>query len=395
MKAELILFASLSLVAYVYVGYPAMLWLLGSLRERKTRRAPITPAASVIIAMHNEEAVIKHKLENTLSLDYPNEQLEIIVVSDGSTDGSDEIAARYAPEGVRLLRLARCGKVRALESAAAQARGDILVFTDANTWIMPHALRALIAHFADPNVGGVCGCKKVGRATASESMVPGEGFYWKYEQFLKKWESRTGSTIAADGALYAIRRELFHRCANPALADDFAISGYVPLQGKRLVLEPEAVVWEEPPISADSEFRRKVRVANHVIRSVCELRQALNPLRTGFHSVKLWSHKPLRYLVPIPLTAAWIASFFLAGGSVFYSLLLALQCGFYALALAGFLFRNHGLGCRPMLHTPFYFCMAHSAALMGAFSALRGKRIVSWTHQRSSSDLKPVRKYPG
>lgn len=388
MMAELIFFGGLLLVAYVYIGYPLLLWLLGAFKCLKTRAAAITPVSSVIIAVHNEDAVIANKLDNTLALDYPRERLEILVASDGSTDETEEIVAHYAPLGVRLLRLPRCGKMRALEHAVTHARGEILVFTDANTWILSHALRALVTHFADPEVGGVCGRKRIGRAIAGEAVAQSEGIYWKYDQLLKKWESRIGSTIAADGALYAIRCDLFQPPTDPAQADDMAVSVQIPIQGKRLVFEPEAVVWEDPPGSPENEFWRKVRVTNHVIRSLWASRASLNPLRTGFFAVQICSHKLLRYLVPFPLAVAWIANFYLASGSIFYSLLLGAQSMFYFLAVAGLALRHHTLGRSSFLHAPFYFCLAHSAALLGLLSAMRGKRIVTWNHQRTAPSLR-------
>ncbi len=384
MLIDLILFGGLLLTIYVYAGYPLMLWFWGRIRGLKTHVAAITPFVSVIIAAHNEDATIGDKLENTLALDYPNGRMEILVASDGSTDGTEEIVARYALRGVRLLRLARCGKMKALERLVSFARGEILVFTDANTWLIPQAMRALAAHFADPEVGGVCGCKRIGKTVAGEIVALSEGFYWKYDQLLKVWESRLGSTIAADGALYAIRRELFQPPVDPAQADDLAISARIRMQGKRLIFDTRAVVWEEPPSSAKSEFWRKVRITNHTTRSLWELRAALNPLRTGIFAVSLWSHKLLRYFVAIFLAAAWVANFMLAGSSMFYSTLLAAQNAFYGLALAGGILRCRPLGRNPLLHVPFYFCLAHLAAVFGVLSALFGKRIIVWKHQRKS-----------
>ncbi len=386
--AEIILIGCLLIVGYVYAGYPMMLWVLAQVRERKTNASAITPSLSVIIAVHNEQPVISDKLNNTLALDYPPERLEILVASDGSTDGTNEIVMGMEPRGVRLLRLVRCGKMRALEEAVKRAGGEILVFTDANTMIEPQAVRAMAAQFSDPNVGGVCGRKRIGSGAAGRISVSGEGFYWKYDQFVKELESRIGSTIAADGALYAIRRELFQTSNEVAQADDIAISTRIAMQGRRLVFEAAAVVWEDPPSSLLHEFRRKRRIANHVLRALLDLRGALNPLRTGLLAVQLWTHKLLRYFVPFPLAAALIANSRLSMDSKFYFLLLAIQCLFYTLALAGWVLQNRMVGRIALLHAPFYFCMAHLAALLGALSAIRGERIVAWNHQRATARRK-------
>lgn len=387
MIAKLILFGSLAMVAYVYAGYPLMLWVFGQFRRRKTHQTPFTPSISVIIAAFNEEKVISSKLDNTLALDYPQEKLEILVASDGSTDATEEIAKHYGQRGVRLFRLGRCGKMRALEYSASKAFGEILVFTDANTWISPLSLRKLASHFSDSSVGGVCGRKRIGRKMDGGFAVLGEGIYWRYDQLLKILESRVGSTIAADGSLYAIRRELFKSSDDPAQADDIAISIQIPMQGKYLAFERDAQAWEAPPASAECEFWRKIRVANHAFRSFWNFRAALNPLHTGFYAIELWSHKILRYFVPFPLVIAFFANLLLAGSGKFYSLMLWIQILFYLLVFSGAVFRNSTIGRSPFLHTPFYFCLAHSAALLGVFSALRGKRIIAWKQERTTSGL--------
>lgn len=383
MTAELILFGALGLVVYVYAGYPLLVRMRGHLGGRATKAGEIAPHVSIIIAAHNEAAVIAAKLENTLVLDYPPEQREILVASDGSTDDTDVIVARYVPQGVRLLRLPRCGKMRAIERAARAAQGEILVLTDANIQVEPQALRALVAHFEDQEVGGVCGCKKV-RHAAGTAAVQGESLYWRYEQFLKRWESRAGSTLAADGSLYAIRRQLFQAPEDPAQADDFTLSARIPLRGYRLVFEPRAVAWEAAPVSARQEFWRKVRVANHSLRAIGELRAALNPWRTGFYAVQMWSHKLLRYFLPVPLALALAASAALDGASPWYGFLFAAHLVFYSFALIGATQGNRRWGRHPVFHGPFYFCLAHSAAFLGALSLLQGHRTAAWEQHREA-----------
>jgi cellulose synthase/poly-beta-1,6-N-acetylglucosamine synthase-like glycosyltransferase len=388
MILELVFIGSLSAVAYVYVGYPFILWVLGKLRGKTTTKRRFTPNISLIIAVHNEEAVISEKIDNSLDLDYPPDNLEIIIVSDGSTDRTEELVERNRSHPIRLFCLDRCGKMRALEFAVTQARGDILVFTDANTWIARSSLRELAAHFADLQVGGVCGCKRIGREINGEFTGLGEGIYWKYDQLLKILESRLGKTIAADGALYAIRKELFTKTDDPAQADDIAISIRVPLQGKALIFETEAVAWEAPPVSAEGEFRRKMRVANHAFRSFWNFREALNPWRSGFYAIEVWSHKLLRYFVPFPLAAAFLTNYLLLGSGWFYSVCFTVQATFYLLALIGALLRHTRTGQISCLHTPFYVCLAHTAALRGVLSALFGTRIVKWQQTRTTAGLR-------
>jgi cellulose synthase/poly-beta-1,6-N-acetylglucosamine synthase-like glycosyltransferase len=381
---QIIFWASVALCAYVYAGYPVVLWALARVAGRPPRKGEVTPAVSVVIAAHNEERQIASKLENTLALDYPRERVEVVVASDGSTDATEEIVSRYAARGVRLLPLARCGKMRALNQGVALASGEVVVFTDANAELEPRALRELLAPFADASVGGVCGNQKYGRPSDSgDSAGAGENLYWTYDKYLKHLETQVGSTVAADGSLYALRRELYVQIEDGAQADDFAVSARVVTEGRRrLVYEPAAVSFEPPPAESDLEFRRKVRVANHCMRAIMNLRGGLNPFRTGLYAFEMWSHKVLRYAVPLFCVAALAAGAALAGLSLFYLALFAGQVLFYALALAGYALRRTRRGRLKVLYVPFYFCLANAAALVAVCSLLRGERITVWQPQR-------------
>lgn len=383
---EFAFWISVVLCLYPYFGYPLLLIGLAAVRRRPVAKGDVTPTVSVIIAAHNEERQLAAKIENTLSLDYPQGRMELIVASDGSTDATEEIAARYEKEGVRLLRLARCGKLRALNQGVASASGEILVLTDANAALEPVALRELVAPFADAQVGGVCGNQKFFRPSGlEESAAGGENFYWTYDKYLKKLETQVGSTIAADGSIYALRRELYPRIEDGAQADDFAISARVVTRGgKRLVYEPAAISYEPPPAVSDLEFRRKIRVANHSLRSILSLEGGLNPFRTGLYAVELWSHKMFRYLLPVFALVALLTSAVLAPSSALYLLLLVGQLLFYVLALAGWTLRRSPWGRIKAFTLPFYFCLANAAVLVGALSLLKGERIVTWQPQRET-----------
>src|SRR5215204_1972081 len=382
--SEIIFWVSVALCVYVYAGYPALLWALARVAGRPPRKGEATPSVSVVIAAHNEERQIAAKLENTLALDYPGERLEVVVASDGSTDATEEIVARYGARGVRLLPLARCGKMHALNQAVAASTGEVVVFTDANAELEPRALRELLAPFADPSVGGVGGNQKYGRPSdAGDSAGAGENLYWTYDKYLKHLETQVGSIIAADGSIYALRRELYVTIEDGAQADDFAVSARVVTEGRRrLVYEPAAVSYEPPPAKSDMEFRRKVRVANHCMRAILNLEGGLNPFRTGLYAFELWSHKVLRYAVPLLCLVALGASAALARLSPFYLALFAGQVLCYALALAGYALRRTRPGRSKLLNVPFYICLANAAALVAEFSLLRGERITVWQPQR-------------
>lgn len=366
--------------AYIYFGYPLLLLVLGWLRPRPVRASGATPSVTIVVPAHNEEAVIGRKVENCLGQDYPPELLEVLVVSDGSTDRTEAIVRDLAadhPDRVRLVRIPRSGKVTALNEGARRARGDVLVLTDANSMLTPDALGHLVSAFADPAVGGVCGNKKLRSPDAADATAGGEGLYWRYDKWLKAQESRIGSIFAADGGLYALRQELYAPLDDPAQADDIALSARVVLAGYRLLYEGRAVAVEDAPEEGRDELRRKIRVTNHSVRALWNLGSAL--WTSGFYSVELLSHKLFRHLIPwllLPMLAAHVV---LATGSPFYAGVLALHLGFYALALAGFLLRRRRLGKTRLFYVPYYFTLVNLAAFLGVLSILRGERFRQWS----------------
>jgi len=385
---------------YLYFGYPLLLWILARWRPRPLRpravRGPL-PEVTVVLPVFNEEDVLAVKLDNTLAQTYPAERLEVLVASDGSTDRTDEIVRARIESSpasrLRLLSLSRGGKARALNAAAAAAHGEILVLTDANALLAPGALVALVEPFADPEVGGVCGRKEFrrelfpqGRDAASGGAGPedataeGEGLYWRWDQWQKSQESRIGSVFAADGALYAVRRSLYVPIADPAQADDIAVSTRVVLQGYRLVEAQDARVFEQPPEEGREEFRRKIRVTNHSVRALWLLGRAL--WTRGLYSLELLSHKLLRHLVPFLLIPLFLANLALAPGGPALAILLAAQILFYGLAALGFALRRTRVGRTPLLSIPYYFSMVNAAAFLGVLSLLRGERRSRWTPRK-------------
>jgi cellulose synthase/poly-beta-1,6-N-acetylglucosamine synthase-like glycosyltransferase len=376
------LWLSLASLAFAYFGFPALLAVVAAVRRRGVRREPITPSVSLIIAAYNEEECIAERIENALAMDYPREQLEILVASDGSTDKTDQIVERYAGAGVRLLRFPRRGKLAALNDTVRESRGDILVFSDANTDVERGALRALVRNFADPTVGGVAGYTGYHIKGGSESSSRGESLYWRYDIWLKELESRSGSMVSAHGGFYAIRRELYQAIRVPGVVDDFVISTAVIEQGWRLVFEPAARAWEFAVPSANREFHRRVRLITMGLQSTAMRWRLLNPLRYGFYSVVLFTHKVLRRVVPIVLLPLLAAAFVLRNHGDVYWAALAAQSAFYALAALGLCARRTSVGKSKLLYVPFFFCMANVAALISLAKFLRGQRIVSWQPQR-------------
>jgi cellulose synthase/poly-beta-1,6-N-acetylglucosamine synthase-like glycosyltransferase len=381
---EVLFWATAALCLYPYLGYPLLLLVRAHFWPKPVARREIAPKVSIIIAAHNEAQQLGSKIENMLALDYPTDLLEIIVASDGSDDGTAQIARNFEWRGVLILDMPRRGKLHTLNQAVAASRGEILVLTDANATFAPDALQKLVQPFADPQVGGVCGNQKFhARAKQGDSAAGGEGAYWAFDKALKQLESASGSIVAADGSIYALRRELYIALDDGAQADDFAISARVVTEGrKRLLFEPHAISFEPPPADSGLEFRRKARIANHSFRAVLALHGGLNPFRTGFYAVALWSHKVLRFAFPLFAAIAFGCSIILAANWPFYRALLGGELLFILLALAGWALRKSALGGLKVISLPFYFCLANAALLLGLLSLFRGERIARWEPQR-------------
>lgn len=381
----LLFWLSLLVLAYGYAGYPLLVAVVGRLRDRRVRREPVTPRMSLIIAAYNEEAAIAERVENALAADYPGDALEVIVASDGSGDRTEPIVREYAGRGVRLLALPRQGKLHALAEAARVARGEILVFSDANIQMHPQALRALARNFADPTVGGVAGNATYRLPRDGEGSSRGEGLYWRYDTWLKEMESRTGSVVSAHGALYAIRRAHFRMPRETAVTDDFAISTAVVEQGARLVFDRDALAYELAIAEAGREFDRKIRLMTRAWRSVALRWRLLDPFRYGFYAVVLFSHKVLRRLLPIPLLLLALTSIGLAPQGGVYAIAAWGQAAFYTLAALGWLTRRSWLARLKPIYVPFYYCLANAAAVLALLRFLRGERIVLWHPQRHAA----------
>lgn len=374
-------FICVAVVAYAYVGYPLLTAVRALVWHRPYRTASITPTVSLVIACHNEERGIRDKLENVLRLDYPADRLQVIVASDGSTDQTESIVSEYVDHGVQLLRLPRTGKAGALNAAVAAAKGDILVFSDANSEYARDAIRRLVQPFADDSIGGVAGNQVYRKARCDGAAASGERTYWDFDRWMKELQSRSGSTISATGAIYAIRRELF-REVPAGVTDDFVTSTRVIEQGYRLVFEPAAVCYEPVAAAARSEFRRKTRILTRGLYGVVVMRRLLNPFRYGFYAVQLASHKLVRRLVAIPvLIIACITPWLWGNGWLFQAAAIA-QLGFYGAALGGLMWSQTGRRVPKPLAIPLYFSMVNAAVLVAAANVLCGRRINRWNPDR-------------
>jgi biofilm PGA synthesis N-glycosyltransferase PgaC len=366
------------LILYTYVLYPLLVVLWARLFPRRARRDETNlPAVSMVIAAYNEEDVIERKLANCLALDYPADRIEFLFGSDGSSDRTDEILGTCGDVRVRpFLYREREGKLNVLNKTVPEAGGDVLVFSDANTMYQPDAVRKLVRHFADPTVGGVCGQLRL--ANPNDSIAgKGEGLYWRYENALKMAEGTIHTVIGANGAIYAIRRELF--CPLPTRAvimDDFLIPLRVVEQGQRVIYDPEAVATENTAPDMEGEFARKVRIAAANFNAIPHILGLLNPLK-GFGALALWSHKVLRWLVPFLALGALVANLFILKSGWIFMVTLALQLLVYAGAALGYVADR--LFGRAGIFMPFYYLVTMNLAMfLGFWRSITHTQKVAW-----------------
>jgi hypothetical protein len=374
--AEISFFGALAVIAWVYIGYPVVLWAVAMLRRRPVHRRAIEPSVSLIICAYNEERDIRRKLEETLACDYPADRLEVIVASDGSTDGTDDIVREFAPR-VRLLRVeGRGGKTLAQNAAVASARGDILVFSDVTTVYEPGTVRALVENFADPDVGCVGGDLHYLKEARNPS-AEGRALFWSYERQLRIWESQVHSIIGVAGCVYAMRRVLYQPLEAGAISD-FIQPGMVTERGHRTVLEPAGIAYE--PVESQSlgeELYRRARVITRGLRGAFHMPALLNPLRHPWFATLLWSHRVLRWLVPVFLLLLLAASVALAGRGGLYRVALAGQLAIYGAGLLAFALERARVRV-PGLFIPLYFCVVNLAPLLALAWLARGERKVVW-----------------
>ena len=382
--AQVIFVAAMAMIAFIYAGYPALMFALSLILKRPVRRDDITPRVSVIIAAYNEERDIVAKLKNTLALDYPRDRMDIIVASDCSTDQTDDIVRGFSGQGVILRQQPeRTGKTIAQNRAVKTSSGEILVFSDATTLYERDAIRKIVRGFADPEVGCVAG--QLIYADASSSAV-GRGCrsYWGYEKFLKRCESQVGSLIGVSGCLYAVRRICHARLASDMI-DDFVIATEIHLQGLRTVYEPEAIAVENANRKTRDEFRMRVRVINQTLGALHRYRHTLNPFRHKMFAFQLIVHKALRYAVPYLLIAALIASGWASVSVVWLRFAFIGQVALYAAAIAGLVRERQKLKLG-LLAYPYYFALANTASLVAFWKAVRGETYVVWEPIREARD---------
>jgi GT2 family glycosyltransferase len=382
---RLVFWGSVAGLVYSYVVFPVVVLLRGRFSPKPYRSADITPSLTVVVAAHNEAGRIGPKLKSISEQEYPQERITVVVASDGSDDGTPAVIAALRMPNVRVLDLPRVGKADALRAAVGTADSDILVFSDANSVFARDALRQLVRPFDDPGVGGVAGNQVYVQGTGQDAIVVGEQSYWNFDRTMKTAQSRAGHVIQTTGALYAIRRPLF-RPIPAGVNDDFYLSLAVIDSGYRLVFEPAAVAYESVAPSRTLEYGRRVRIMTRGLRCVAAIPRVLDPRRTGFYSLQVFSHKVLMRVMALPLAAAAVASVLLFPQAAVYRLAAGVQLAFYALGAAGLALARSPIGERRLLALPAYFCMIQMASLHATWNLLTGRTYERWDPAGETGD---------
>jgi poly-beta-1,6-N-acetyl-D-glucosamine synthase len=361
-----------ALISYSYFGYPAWLWLRSRWSPRPVRRSPQELPVSAVMVVRNEEAMVARKLDNLLALDYPPAKLDVVVVSDGSSDGTEAILRQFARSGrVRTVaKPASQGKAAGLNDAIRLASGEVLLFTDARQQIEPAALHWLIENFADPEVGAASGELMLGDSTKGETGK-GMGLYWRIEKKIRELESTSGSVAGATGALYCARRSLLAPLPDGTILDDVLLPMLVVRQGARVIFDSRARAWDSPDLGGSREFSRKVRTlsGNYQLLQIAPwLLSSKNPIRFEFIS-----HKLTRLAVPFALLALLLASLFVP--EPFYRAALVAQFAFYGLSLLAMV----GIRIGPLSRVADparTFVVLNCAALVAFIHFVTGRKVV-------------------
>ena len=370
-----IFWISLFIIFYTYVGYGIVLYILVKIKRLFVKSAlpadgSFTPSLTLVVAAFNEESVIEEKIKNTLSLHYPEALFKIIFITDGSSDATASIIAKY-PRIQLLHKDVRAGKIAAVHRAMQYVETEIVVFTDANTFLNKDALLKIAKHYADPKVGAVSGEKRVQIEEASDATA-GEGFYWKYESKLKKWDYELYSVVGAAGELFSVRTKLYEAVEPDTLLDDFMISMKIAMKGYKIAYDPDAYAVEASSENLKEEYKRKVRIAAGGIQSTIRTSKLFNPFFMPLLGFQYVSHRVLRWTITpfLMIFVFFLNLYFILQTNIFlYQVIMLAQVFFYLLAVLGWLLETRQVRIK-ILFIPYYFCFMNYCMLAGTYRYL-------------------------
>lgn len=370
------------LILYTYAGYVCALIILSLFIRRPVKSDDeFTPMVTYLITAYNEEADLARKIENTLSLDYPADRLELLVASDGSTDRTDDIVRGFHERDprARLLRVeGRVGKTETQNQAVKEARGEVIIFSDATTEYENSAIRNIVRNYADPAVGAVSGRYNYVSREGSAVGV-GQILFWKFENFIKTRQTRIRTITGCCGCIYSVRKSAYEPLP-PDIISDLCEPLKILQKNYRIVFEPEAIAFEETTEKSRDEFHMRVRVILRGMRGIFHVRNLLNPLRFPFVAFQLLSHKVSRWLVPLFVVGAFVSNAFLLD-NLFYQVTFGIQCAFFGLALLGWGADLAGKKIK-ILSIPLYFCIVNIASIVSLFKLMKGEKKVVWETAR-------------
>lgn len=382
---QILFWTSFAIVFYSYIGYGIVLVLLVVIKKLLIRKNKLsvgksfTPPVALVIAAYNEEDYIEEKIQNSLALKYPKELLEIIFVTDGSSDSTPDIIKKYP--SIKLLHQSeRKGKSAAMNRSIAHIESPFIIFCDANTMLNEDCILEIVKHYEDPKVGGVAGEKKILQKGINTAAATGEGLYWKYESFLKKMDSNLYSAVGAAGELFSVRKELFEPAPEGTIIEDFVQSLKICTRGYVLRYEPNAYAAEAPSASIKDEMKRKVRICAGAFQAMIMLKELFNVFRYPVLSFQYISHRVLRWTItPVALIVLLLSNIIvlLAGGGTLYLVALVMQAIFYLMALGGWLLLNRESKVK-ILHVAFYFVFMNLAVFLGFRRFMQNKQSALW-----------------
>jgi len=374
----------LSIVIYTYAGYAILLYFLVKVKNLFTGKIVLDPgiplpSVTVLIAAYNEADILDEKIANTLKLNYPENKLQIIFITDGSTDRSEEKIRKY-PRLLLLHQDGRAGKMAAIKRAMPFVHSNVTIFTDANTFLNEDAVLELVKHYQHPKVGAVAGEKRILVEETADASSAGEGFYWKYESTLKKWDYQLYSNVGAAGELFSIRTSLYQPVETDTIIDDHMIAMRIAEKGYVIAYEPAAYAMETASANSKEELKRKVRIAAGGIQSILRLKKAANPFYYPLLTFQYISHRVLRWTItPFLLIAVFILNGIIAFTTrqPFYQALFALQVIFYLASLAGYYIEQKNIRIKAFF-VPYYFCIMNYAVIAGIIRYMKKEQSAAW-----------------
>ena len=375
---------SLFIVTYTFVGYGFLLFFLIKLKRLFVKKRVFNndiefPTVTILVAAYNEEDIIQEKVKNTLELDYPKEKLQIIFITDGSSDSTPERIKPYS-EIFLMHENIRTGKMAAIKRAIPQVKNEVIVFTDANTFLNQQAIKQLVKHYQNEKVGAVAGEKRIMVEELADASSAGEGFYWKYESYLKKWDYELYSNVGAAGELFSIRAKLYQPVESDSIIDDHMIAMRIAENGYIIAYEAEAYAMETASANTKEELKRKIRIAAGGLQSTLRLKKAANPFYYPILTFQYISHRVLRWTItPFLLIAAFILNIFIVLNTdiILYDILLIAQIIFYLLSLAGWFFESKNIKIK-VFFIPYYFCVMNYAVIAGIFRYIGKNQSAAW-----------------